>query len=546
MRLSWISRSTLGLRPGRSTALLGLVLAGCAGDDCPKGSVLNTADGLCYLSDGAELAEDGEGSAPDTGGSTDGSSSDPEDTGDTGEPVEDPVVVADGCELPDVLPDDPLTDLGALFLQDYAFAEAVDIELDTAAGVAVLAGQGGLMVVDISDEAAPRWVGHDGDMDFRQRFQNIELAASGLVYATHWDIGLAVYDIRSGPDPVLGSSVVTEGLGGMALNGDVLYVVDKMNGELGVWDVSAPGSPALLTSIAGLDAPFAPFVRGSYVYVADNSLGLVTYDVSSPELPVRVGTVAADASIQDLAFSSDGTTLYAAAGGAGIQVYALDDPAQPELVETIPLAYSVISVDTGDGLLWAVDQQDVIAIDISSPRVPVVLNAHRTGQWSMHVAAEGKRAWVADWAYLRGYRADGLPVGDLNPSSSQVYLAPEGASATIQLMNPGGADLVVSGVQVDDPRVGWSLSDGRVPAGGSVPLSLEFDGGGPLEATVCIASNDPDMPRQEVSLVSIGEGARAGVGKSAPDFMLDDLDGTRWRLSDLRGRPVVLAYFATW
>jgi hypothetical protein len=36
------------------------------------------------------------------------------------------------------------------------------------------------------------------------------------------------------------------------------------------------------------------------------------------------------------------------------------------------------------------------------------------------------------------------------------------------------------------------------------------------------------------------------TGPPAPDFTLPDLDGTMWSLSQFRGRPVVLFFWATW
>jgi peroxiredoxin len=36
------------------------------------------------------------------------------------------------------------------------------------------------------------------------------------------------------------------------------------------------------------------------------------------------------------------------------------------------------------------------------------------------------------------------------------------------------------------------------------------------------------------------------VGRQAPDFALPDLEGVKIRLSDLRGKPVVLNFWATW
>ncbi len=50
-----------------------------------------------------------------------------------------------------------------------------------------------------------------------------------------------------------------------------------------------------------------------------------------------------------------------------------------------------------------------------------------------------------------------------------------------------------------------------------------------------------------VLLVSRDAGGRgASIGTEAPDFALADLDGNPVRLSDLRGRPVIVNFWASW
>jgi cytochrome c biogenesis protein CcmG, thiol:disulfide interchange protein DsbE len=48
------------------------------------------------------------------------------------------------------------------------------------------------------------------------------------------------------------------------------------------------------------------------------------------------------------------------------------------------------------------------------------------------------------------------------------------------------------------------------------------------------------------ALVSPGLDVKAEDGALAPDFLLGRLDGSELRLSDLRGQPVVLNFWATW
>ena len=54
------------------------------------------------------------------------------------------------------------------------------------------------------------------------------------------------------------------------------------------------------------------------------------------------------------------------------------------------------------------------------------------------------------------------------------------------------------------------------------------------------------QPDAEAARVPAFSQAQPAVGRPAPDFTLPTLDGGSFRLSDQRGRPVVLNFWATW
>ena len=69
---------------------------------------------------------------------------------------------------------------------------------------------------------------------------------------------------------------------------------------------------------------------------------------------------------------------------------------------------------------------------------------------------------------------------------------------------------------------------------------------------VILVTNDDSSPSSSsggttpVTAVSPYDRTKAAVGKPAPDFALPDLAGKTVRLSQYRGTPVVLTFFASW
>jgi cytochrome c biogenesis protein CcmG, thiol:disulfide interchange protein DsbE len=76
----------------------------------------------------------------------------------------------------------------------------------------------------------------------------------------------------------------------------------------------------------------------------------------------------------------------------------------------------------------------------------------------------------------------------------------------------------------------------------SLGLGVVLVVGGVTAIVVTRSSDEKPTP----GLEEVAEANSAKVGQVAPDFELETLDGGTLRLSDYRGRPVVLNFWASW
>lgn len=450
------------------------------------------------------------------------------------------------CIAPDSLPEDPLTSAFELDLRDVAEVDSIhllDIEVAAGGDLAFATGRGGVFVLALSDDQV-QLLGHvvGQTMDSLEILPEDRLVIGG-------SMGFRLVDVSDPTSPLFGQAQGLPGVSGLAWDGEQLWL-STLYGEIRAVDLG-PSEMSPLGLLEGLGSLWDLVLDGEGLgYAAGSGTGVHVLDLTDPSAPVQLGTVPASGSIQDLALA-DGLLL-AALGAGGIEIFSLEDPESPASLAVVETGSSVVGVDAAGGVLWAADIDGVIALDISSPASPTVLGFEPTEQWAMDVVALDHAAVAAAWSLAEGFRVDpSLSAPQLDPNPGELTVSELGGSASLDLTNRGSSELVLSGAGLDDPRLSLSLETTLSLAPGehtNIEVTYEDpDGGGELEATICLATNDPDLPLLELPVSTGGSGQTSiAVGEPAVDFVLPDLDGTLHQLSAQLGSPVVLVYFATW
>ena len=115
------------------------LIMSCAQDDCPPNAI-PAPDGSCIINSNSQTQDTAKA--------------------DSGEPETDSPLtwqtLAEGCvATTDGI--DPISETSALFVQDYVFAEIIDIEVDVNHDALWAVGEGGLMAFDLSEPTSPTY-----------------------------------------------------------------------------------------------------------------------------------------------------------------------------------------------------------------------------------------------------------------------------------------------------------------------------------------------------------------------------------------------------
>lgn len=119
----------------------------------------------------------------------------------------------------------------------------------------------------------------------------------------------------------------------IATNGDYVYIADTY-GSLRVFDVTNPSNPSQVATRSVSAGGVA--VNGNELYVTDySSNDLVVYDISSPGAPTQIGTYSVSFSFP-VPVDAHGNKVYVQEyQGTTIDVVDITDPSSPSLIENI-------------------------------------------------------------------------------------------------------------------------------------------------------------------------------------------------------------------
>ena len=450
---------------------------------------------------------------------------------------------------------DPLVSIGSTPPKTTGQQHLTDIDYDPSTGLIVSSGLPGLSVMRATD-GAPEDLG-----SIKKGKDHVELIGSDMVAVSSrgksgkngTDLkgaGVGFFDISNPGSPKQvsiagsGSTLALTGASGMEYRAPYLYV-STHEGTFVTIDVTTPSEATILSEVSGLGNPWQVVIHDDWAYVADNSKGVVPIDLSDPLSPVVGTPVSLGGGVQDVDVS-DGV-LYAAAGSAGVYALSLSDPGAPTVVAKASTGGAAISVSASKGYVWVTNQESVLVYQATEAEL-IPLGVEDTPSWAMHVVADGNRAFVADWKEVTAFEyLEGEYAPDADVELSSIYFTSGDETRAFEVVNRGGSELIIYGLGTGDERFQVEVDKTQVAPGDSMTVTLTYTSDGvDVSDTLCLSTNDPDEPVQEIELASTSSGSNVLIGEEAPDFMLTGLDGKNYTLSSMKGKPVVLCFFATW
>ncbi len=368
------------------------------------------------------------------------------------------------------------------------------------------------------------------------------------------DPWLFLYDLSdpSQPQPLRGWSTDAS-IEGAVIGGSRIYAAAHTEGIVVLEDRGGNELVPIGSLRDTSSDAWQPLLVGDILYVAEGATGLRIYDVGDDD-PVLLATLALPGSSKDLVLDQD--TLYVAASSSIVSV-DVSTPSAPAIITDRPVQGTAVALALGrDGLLYTAEWDEVRAYDTRDPALPRVWSeAVPTGDdfsrvLTVETDAETGRMFAGEWTGMHAYDAQPDPTGPdivVSPLSVQFGKVEPGDTAdrVYVVHNDGDQTLQVTGVDSDWSSVTLDEACFEVEPGGAFAIEARFapQSNSINAGRIRLQTNDPDEP--EYVLRFAGNASGADVGDPMPDFVLQDLQGNTWERSELEGKVVLLAYFAT-
>lgn len=363
---------------------------------------------------------------------------------------------------------------------------------------------------------------------------------------------LHVYNIEDREEPVALRGWTGEAsIEGVVWDGDRIFAAAHTAGIL-VFEDTGGETLEQVGSFSDADSDaWLPILEDGILYVAEGATGVRVYDVSGDD-PVLLSTLETGGSSRDLVL--DGDALYVAASSTVVRV-DVSIPGSPSIAAQAPVAGTSVAIALGtDGLVYSAEWDEVRAYHPSdltrvwSEVVPTGDDFSRVLTLATH--PDIPRVYAGEWTGMHMFETQaGATAPEIVAAPTSVQFGRIEAGDTedrvVVVRNEGDQPLHVYGYASDRDTVTVDDACFTVEPGSAHALEIRFapESDDISSGSILLQTDDPDEPEYEVRFS--GNAAGADVGDPMPDFMLQDVDGNDWTRTDLEGKVVLLAYFAT-
>jgi hypothetical protein len=210
--------------------------------------------------------------------------------------------------------------------------------------------------------------------------------------------GLRIFSVADPLNPRALSAVAPPGVvEGVEVRGDLAYTAN-WGGGVSITRIANPRAPTLLATV-GVNGPAWDLdVEGSFVYVAASDLFVI--DVVDPLHPTVVATVRTSPGQRARRVDASGSYVYVTDETTGLVIVDVSTPEAPVLIRTVPIDGGAYTVKVqGDHAYVSGKNDGFFDVDISSPSQAYVAGFVQLRVCGMRLAIDDRYVYVAsNWA----------------------------------------------------------------------------------------------------------------------------------------------------